>query len=241
MWLTSILTSSRVTLGVVRALCWTILVLSVGAAPLVAQTDTSRHHVRFVSVAPEVRLEVLDWGGSGPPMMLLAGLGNTAHDYDGFAERLATVGHVYGITRRGIGASSHPNAGYGADTLGDDVLAVLDSLRLQKPLLIGSSLAGEELSSVGSRQPTRVAGLVYLDAGYYYAIYDSIRGNLGLEMLDLARKLDRLDKGPFTDAREMSALGRRVADTDLPRLERNLRAWVRMLDSSGATVILPRR
>jgi pimeloyl-ACP methyl ester carboxylesterase len=76
---------------------------------------------------------------------------------------------VYGITRRGYGASSAPAGGYGADRLGDDVIAVLDALKLEKPVLVGHSIGGEELSSVGSRHPDRVAALIYLDAAYAYA------------------------------------------------------------------------
>jgi pimeloyl-ACP methyl ester carboxylesterase len=52
---------------------------------------------------------------------------------------------------------------------GDDVLAVLDALALQKLVLVGHSIAGQELSSVAARFPQRVAALVYLDAGYPYA------------------------------------------------------------------------
>jgi pimeloyl-ACP methyl ester carboxylesterase len=40
---------------------------------------------------------------------------------------------------------------------------------------VGHSLGGEDLSSVGSRHSERVAGLVYLDAGYQYA-FDNGRG-----------------------------------------------------------------
>lgn len=146
-------------------------------APLCAQEspvwrDPSSHHVQFVTVDDNVRLEVLDWGGSGRPVVLLAGLGNTAHVYDDFAPKLAARYHVYGITRRGFGASSVPAAGYEADRLGDDVLAVLDSLKLTRPVLAGHSVAGEELSSIGSRHPNRVAGLVYLDAVWPFAFDD---------------------------------------------------------------------
>ena len=42
-------------------------------------TDPSAHRVSFIGVAPDVTLEVLDWGGSGPSLVFLAGLGNTAH------------------------------------------------------------------------------------------------------------------------------------------------------------------
>jgi len=53
-------------------------------APLGAQEssvwrDPSPHQVRFVKADDNVRLEVLDWGGSGRPVVLLAGLANTAH------------------------------------------------------------------------------------------------------------------------------------------------------------------
>ena len=51
----------------------------------------------------------------------------------------------------------------------DDVIAVLYSLKLKKPLLVGHSLAGEELSSVASRFPDRISGLIYLDSAYAYA------------------------------------------------------------------------
>jgi pimeloyl-ACP methyl ester carboxylesterase len=98
--------------------------------------------------------------------------------FDNFAPKLAAGYHVYGITRRGFGPSSIPAEGYGADRLGDDVLAVLDSLKLKRPVLVGHSLGGEELSSVGSRYPERVAGLVYLDAGYQYAFDNGTGGTL---------------------------------------------------------------
>lgn len=62
--------------------------------------DPSKHQTQFVTVDEGVRLEVLDWGGSGRAVVLLAGSGNTAHVFDGFAEKL-TGYHVYGITRRG--------------------------------------------------------------------------------------------------------------------------------------------
>lgn len=58
-----------------------------------------------------------------------------------------------------------------ADRLGDDVLAVIDDFNLKGPVLVGHSVAGEELSSVGSRHPEKVAGLIYLDAGYQYAYW----------------------------------------------------------------------
>src|SRR5438105_3869561 len=50
--------------------------------------DRSPHKVQFVSVEPGVSLEVLDWGGTGRPVVFLAGAGCTAHIYDEFAPHL---------------------------------------------------------------------------------------------------------------------------------------------------------
>jgi non-heme chloroperoxidase len=72
--------------------------------------DPSKHAVRFVEVEPGVKLEVLDWGGTGPPVVLLAGHGDTGHIFDDFAPALIDRFHVIAITRRGFGASSQPRS-----------------------------------------------------------------------------------------------------------------------------------
>jgi non-heme chloroperoxidase len=146
--------------------------------------DPSPHTTRFVTVSKTVRLEVLDWGGSGRPLVLLAGGGDTAHVFDDFAPRLTASVHVYGITRRGFGESGFVASEYGADRLGDDVLTVLDALKLKRPVLVGHSIGGQELSSVASRHPRHVAGLVYLDAGYPYA-FDNGKGPAMKEFQDI--------------------------------------------------------
>jgi len=53
--------------------------------------EPSNHRVQFVAVDDGVRMEVLDWGGSGKAVVLLAGLGYTAHVSDDFAEKLAAT------------------------------------------------------------------------------------------------------------------------------------------------------
>jgi non-heme chloroperoxidase len=53
-----------------------------------------------------------------------------------------------------------------SDRLTQDVLSVLNSLKLDRAVLVGHSFAGEELTALGSQYPGRIAGLVYLDAAY---------------------------------------------------------------------------
>jgi len=177
----------------------------------------------FIQVGQGVKLEVLDWGGTGRPLLLLAGLGDTAHGFDKFAQKLAATYHVFGITRRGFGESSSPpptEANYSADRLGDDVLAVIDALHLVHPVLAGHSIAGEELSSVGSRHPEKIAGLIYLDAAYEYAFYDRAQGDADLDAVEMRKKLeDFIDEEGSDKRKAVSELLQQ-----LPQLEKELQA-----------------
>lgn len=198
--------------------------------------DPSPHTVQFVAVDTDVKLQVLDWGGTGRPVVLLAGLGNTAHVFDDFAPKLTGSYHVYGITRRGFGASSAPaehDNNYSADRLGDDVLAVFDALKLDRPILVGHSIAGEELSSIGSRHPERVAGLVYLDAGGAYAYYNKSLGDFSFDLGEVRATLEQFKMGMNLEDER-----RRVSELqeELPRFENdvaNMRKTLEITNPQG--------
>src|SRR5271163_1353271 len=192
------------------------------------------YHVQFIEVEAGVKLEVVDWGGTGRHLVLLSGLGANAHTYDKFAARLTPSYHVYGITRRGFGASSVPPSGYSADRLGDDVLAVLAALNVNRPVLVGNSIAGQELSSVGSRYPGKVAGLVYLEAAYAFAYYDSSLGDLNIEVVESRRKLEELQSNFLLDRRPLIE---ELLETNLPRLEKVLREKLKDLQATPAALL----
>lgn len=182
----------------------------------------SESTIRMITVAPSVSLEVVDWGGNGPPLVFLSGLGNTAHIFDTFAPKFLPEYHVFGITRRGYGVSSSPApdpVNYRADQLGDDVLRVIDSLGLKRPVLVGHSIAGEKLSSIGSRYPKRIAGLIYLDAGYPFALYSAGAGDTRLDAKEVQKQLgEYLSASPGADRRRI------IADllSQLPVLQKDL-------------------
>lgn len=110
---------------------------------------------------------------------------------------------------------------YAPDRLGDDVLAVIDALKIDRPILAGHSIAGQELSSIGSRHPEKVAGLIYLEAAYGYAFYDQAHGDLKIDSLEVRRLLDALEsaQGP----RALRAVALQLLERDLPRMESDLK------------------
>ena len=192
--------------------------------------DASPHKIQFITVESGVTLEVLDWGGTGRPLLLLAGLGDSAHAFDNFAPKLTARYHVFGLTRRGIGDPSAPppvTGAYAADRLGDDVLGVIDSLKLDRPIVAGWSIAGEELTSIGSRRPEKISGLIYLDAAYSYAYYDPEKGNLLIDANELQNSLDQLSavSGPELPDRTVEPMILALLQKNLPRVEKDLQAW----------------
>ena len=128
--------------------------------------DPSPHKAALVEVEDGVRLEVLDWGGSGRPLLLLAGLGDSAHVFDDIAPSLAARYRVVGVTRRGHPRSSSPASGYTTARLAEDLVRVMDAVGLQRPVVVGHSFAGEEMHVLGARFANRIAGLVYVDAAF---------------------------------------------------------------------------
>jgi hypothetical protein len=89
----------------VATLCGATLQLS-GQAISADAPQGPREKVQFVTVEENVKLEVVDWGGTGRPLILLAGLGYNAHTYATFIAKLVPNYHVFSLTRRGFPPSS---------------------------------------------------------------------------------------------------------------------------------------
>lgn len=135
------------------------------------------YQVSFFNGSSNNKLEVLDWGGTGRPILFLSGLGNTAHVFVDFAPRFTNRFHVYALTRRGFGASAQPLTGYSIGTLVADILAVIDSLHLNKVILIGHSIAGEEITKFAASYPDRVNKIIYMDAAYDFLTIGHVFAN----------------------------------------------------------------
>lgn len=120
---------------------------------------------RFTKIN-SIHLHYLDWGGTGPPMIFLAGRGNSAYIFDKFANRFTHQYRVFGLTRRGHGDSDRPSTGYDVETLTNDLRAFLDFQNINKTILAGHSMANVELCHFSTLYPNRVDKLIFLDSAY---------------------------------------------------------------------------
>jgi pimeloyl-ACP methyl ester carboxylesterase len=137
---------------------------SIGAAPAAAQDSCPSPKGRLVTVAPRVKLEVVEWSTTGEPLLFLSGMARTAHAFDEFAPLLADKYRVLGITRRGWGRSSPSPSGYESTTLVADIVAVMDSLGLPATHVAGWSYGGNEAALLAVQHPERVLSVILLDA-----------------------------------------------------------------------------
>ena len=127
--------------------------------------DVSPHRSAFARVNG-VRLNYLDWGGDGPPLVLVHGFGDDPHIFDDLALLLADRFRVVAYARRGHGRSEAPPGPYDAATLVEDLRHLLDHLGIQRANLLGWSMGGDEITAYAGRYPQRVDRVVYLEAGY---------------------------------------------------------------------------
>jgi pimeloyl-ACP methyl ester carboxylesterase len=130
-----------------------------------APSDKSPHRSAFVT-ANGIRMNYLDWGGTGDFLILLAGLGNDAHVFDEIAPSFTDKYHVIGLTRRGFGETERPATGYDTTSRVEDIRAFMDAMKITRAHLVGHSLAGDEMTLFAATYPQRVIKMVYLDAAY---------------------------------------------------------------------------
>ena len=140
------------------------------ARPSAALSDASPHRSTFF-VHQGARLHYLDWGGTGPVVVLLPGYGLTAHAFDEIGTMLADGFRVIAVTPRGYGESDAPpeSASYTVATMAADLRALLDTLGIGQAALIGHSISGATITAFALAHPDRVSKLVFLDAFPYYA------------------------------------------------------------------------
>lgn len=112
-----------------------------------------------------LRLHYLDWGGAGPPIVLLHGLRDQAHEWDPIAPALTPIGRVLALDQRGHGESEAPASGYALDDFAADLSAFCAALALDRPVVIGHSLGGRVAYHFAAAWPDRLRALVLVDIG----------------------------------------------------------------------------
>lgn len=186
-----------------------------------------------------VPVAVRDFGGDGPPVMLLHGAGGNLADWSQVAPLLAARHRVVALDLRGHGHSG--DGPWHWDAVLADVAAVVDATGLRAPAVVGMSLGGMAAVAWAERHPDCPAA-VNIDGpprtmdqpAQYAEVADADRDALAAELARLTAAFDAQATAtaqPLPDealamAREqrraLAGTDEALADVLVAGLERNL-------------------
>lgn len=111
------------------------------------------------------------WGTGGSPIVLVHGAAESADTWSLLAGRLARDHRVYALDLDGSGYTSRRGP-YTVDHEARQLLAFLDALRLDRPVLVAHSSGAAIAAEAVLRAPSRAGGLMFLDG-------DALKGGAG--------------------------------------------------------------
>src|SRR5438309_5764828 len=128
----------------------------------IAFTDLAPPRSRSFRTQDGPNIRVLDWGGQGPPAVLLHGGSLTARTWDYVALALRADFRLVALDMRGHGASDWSDD-YSIESYATDLVTVIDGLRLDRTRIVGMSLGGTVGCEFALRHPDRTESLVMVD------------------------------------------------------------------------------
>jgi pimeloyl-ACP methyl ester carboxylesterase len=100
--------------------------------------------------------------GGGPPVLLLHGLFGSSLNWRTVARQLAPTHRVVSVDLRNHGASPWSDVMSYAN-MAEDVMAVMDRLKLRQPAVVGHSMGGKTAMVLALDYPGRLGALVVVD------------------------------------------------------------------------------
>ena len=138
------------------------------AAVSALRDDIERAHGRVVSV-DGIRMHYLEWGDAkGVPLVWAHGSASRAYEIRSIALRLVQAGYrVLAVDTRGHGPTRVTSYDFGIYHVADDLVGLLDSLRIPAAVFAGASLGAFHAAAVYDQYPERVLGLLMADGGTF--------------------------------------------------------------------------
>jgi pimeloyl-ACP methyl ester carboxylesterase len=121
----------------------------------------------FPSADGRLTLYARDYPGEGPALLMMHGLTRNSADFEGLADHLAGRFRLVIPDQRGRGRSDRdPDpACYAVDRYCADMLALIQRLELDRPILLGTSMGGLMALAMGSIGPDRYRAIILNDVG----------------------------------------------------------------------------
>ena len=104
--------------------------------------------------------------GSGEPLVLIHGGLTTIGEMQGWVQPLAQTQQVIALEMQGHGRTADTDRSMTLETMGDDIVALLGSLKIPKADVVGHSFGGTSALRAAIQHPDRVRRLVVISSPY---------------------------------------------------------------------------
>ncbi len=132
----------------------------------------SRPMMKSIELPNQITLSYVEQGDrAGIPVVLLHGVTDSWYSYSPVLPHLPTAMHIFAITQRGHGDSSHPELGYRFDDFAADLAAFMDVMAIPSAVIVGHSMGSAVAQRFAIDYPDRTAGLVL--AGTFASMRDN--------------------------------------------------------------------
>ncbi|MFD8981534.1 alpha/beta fold hydrolase [Streptomyces sp. NPDC059564] len=106
--------------------------------------------------------------GAGPALLFLHGWGTSGRTWGAQLPDFTRDHRVVTVDWRGCGRSARPVRGNTTAGVVSDLVALIGALRLDRPVVVGSSIGGSFATALGLRRPELIAGVVPVGAPGYW-------------------------------------------------------------------------
>ena len=123
-------------------------------------------HSNYVT-ANGLRLHYWRSGNAKSPILLLHGLTDSGACWTPVIEALHEEYDFIAPDARGHGLSDAPNHGYSPQHHAEDAAALIQALKLDRPIVIGHSMGGASATALAAQHPALVRALVVEDPAWF--------------------------------------------------------------------------
>lgn len=142
------------------------------------EVQVSTRQIKTVQLPNDIRLQYVEQGDeSGVPVLLLHGVTDSWYSFDLMLPHLPNSIRAFAISQRGHGDSSRPESGYRFRDFAQDLDGYIQTLHLDKAIVVGHSMSSAVARRFAIDYPERVKGLVLVGS------FATLRGNQGVKEL----------------------------------------------------------
>jgi N-formylmaleamate deformylase len=127
-------------------------------------TATGKQQSRFYVVAGGIKIHFLQYGETGPDILVLPGITTPAILWGFVSERIAAYAHVTALDNRGRGLSDQrPGLSYRLEDYAADAAGVIEALALKDVIVLGHSMGARIGIKLAAEYPQLVSRLILAD------------------------------------------------------------------------------